>query len=279
MIVGIAWSAGVWGEPDSLHLPLSDRGLQLGDGLFETVLIRDGSPQLLNEHLARWRTSAEQLGMHNPPAQAQLEALIAEAVERADLNRGDGALRLNWSRGSSPTRGLEAPAGIEHRFWFTLLPWTPNFMPIDVIVSRHECRNADSLLSRCKHFGYAQAIQARREARIANADDALLLNTTGELCCGTAANLLVRRQGTWQTPPLNSGCLPGIMRDKALKLGRITEHRLGNALQSGDQALLINSLGCRPIQRCDGLTLVPCNEAETLWHSLLGPKRSLKGGP
>ncbi len=279
MITGIAWSEGVWGEPDSLHLPLSDRGLQLGDGLFETVLVRDGSPQLLNEHLARWCISARQLGMRNPPAQSQLEVLIAEAVERANLNRGDGALRLNWSRGSSQTRGLDAPTGIEPRFWFTLLPWTPTFMPIDVIISRHERRNADSQLSQCKHFGYAQAILARSEARVANADDALLLNTKGELCCGTAANLLVRRQGAWLTPPLSSGCLPGIMRGRALKLGKSAEHWLGNALQSVDQALLINSLGCRPIQRCNGLSLVPCSEAETLWQSLLGPKQSSKVGP
>ena len=274
MIAGIAWMEGVWGEPGNLHVPLNDRGLQLGDGLFETVLIRDGIPQLLNEHLARWRNSAELLGMDDPPDRIQLESWIAEAVKRAELNQGDGALRLNWSRGSSQIRGLDAPAGIEHRFWFTLLPWTPSFKPVNVIISRHERRNADSRLSRCKHFGYGQAIQARREASSAHAEDALLCNTNRELCCGTAANLLVRRQGAWLTPPLTSGCLPGIMRGRSLKLGRSTEHWLGNGLDSEDQALLINSLGCRPIQRCDGVTLAPCSEAETLWEALLDPRQT-----
>ena len=170
MTAVVAWSEGVWGDLDNLRLPLSDRGLQLGDGLFETVLVRDGTPQLFNEHLARWHSGAEQLGMATPPTQTQLEALIEEAVERVDLNRGDGALRLNWSRGSSPTRGLDLPTRTEHRFWFTLQPCTPCFSPIDVVISRHERRNDCSLLSRCKSFGYGQSIQARREARSANAD-------------------------------------------------------------------------------------------------------------
>ena len=47
MPVTIAWIDGCWGEPDDLQLPLSDRGLQLADGLFETVLVLDGAPQLL----------------------------------------------------------------------------------------------------------------------------------------------------------------------------------------------------------------------------------------
>ena len=68
---------GVWGEPGNLHVPLNDRGLQLGDGLFETVLIRDGIPQLLGDHLARWRGSAELLGMDDPPERIQLESVIA----------------------------------------------------------------------------------------------------------------------------------------------------------------------------------------------------------
>ena len=90
MIAGIAWLEGVWGEPGNLLVPLNDRGLQLGDGLFETILIRDGIPQLLDEHLARWRGSAELLGMDDPPDRIQLESVIAEAVKRAELNQGDG---------------------------------------------------------------------------------------------------------------------------------------------------------------------------------------------
>ena len=54
----IAWiespeASGRWGAPEELSVPLNDRGLLLADGLFETVLMRDGQPRLLAAHLAR----------------------------------------------------------------------------------------------------------------------------------------------------------------------------------------------------------------------------------
>ena len=101
-----------------------------------------------------------------------------------------------------------------------------------------------SRLSRCKTFAYGQGIQARREANAAGADDALLLNTENELCSGTAANLLVHRNGALLTPPLSSGCLPGIMRGRALAAGLCEEANLPiTELRSGS---LINSLAVAP---------------------------------
>jgi 4-amino-4-deoxychorismate lyase len=83
MPVNLAWIDGRWGGPDDLQLPLSDRGLQLADGLFETVLVLDGTPQLLPEHLARWVASAELLGMEPPPSQQDLSGLIDEAIVKS----------------------------------------------------------------------------------------------------------------------------------------------------------------------------------------------------
>jgi 4-amino-4-deoxychorismate lyase len=137
------------------------------------------------------------------------------------------------------------------------------------MVSRHERRNAASGLSGCKTFAYGQAIQARREARAAGADEALLLSTSGELCCGASANLLVRRAGQWLTPPLTSGCLPGVMRQRALELGLAREQRLEPEPQAGDQWLLINSLGCRPIQQLEAGPLDICADPAGFWRQLL----------
>lgn len=276
----IAWidgplPGGTWGEPDQLCLPLSDRGLLLADGLFETLLIQAGCPRLLAEHLARWRASAASLGLAAPPGADRVLPLLAEAVARSGL-RGDGALRLNWSRGSGGgRRGLGLPGPGEpqgrHRFWLQLSPWTGASTPVAVIVSRLERRNSGSLVSRCKTFAYAGAIQALREAQAADADDALLLGGGGDLCCGTSANLLVRQGDGWITPPLASGCLPGVMRGRALALGLAREGRLRVAdLLASEGALLINSLGYRPIRRCEGRDLPLPSGAENLWEQLLG---------
>ena len=288
---GIAWLAGRWGTPADLCLPLQDRGLQLADGLFETLLVQAGQPLLLEAHLRRWRESAALLAMAPPPADAQLDPLIREAIARAGLGaQGSGALRLNWSRGAGSGRGIDLPAqpaaASGHRFWLQLLPTTPAFQPLTAQVSRQERRNGASRLSRCKTFAYGQAIQARHEARSAGAEEALLLGIDGQLCCGAVANLLVRRQGRWLTPPLSSGCLPGVMRERALNLGLAAEAALpwgcgnggGGAAQAQAQAalraepwLLLNSLGCRPIRAVDGEPLphLSAAEAEAFWRQLL----------
>ena len=271
----LGWHHGEWGSADALGMPLSDRGLQLADGLFETVLVQDGCAQLLSEHLQRWQRSAAWLGMAAPPGAEVLKELISEAINRTKLNRegSAGALRLNWSRGSGSGRGIGLPTDdsdpTNHRFWLTLQPHQPGFEPATAWISVREQRNPNSVLSRCKTLAYGQSIQARREAQDQGADVGLLCNTSNDLCCADSANLLVHRQGEWITPPLKSGCLPGVMRAKALKQRLIRETRVGPTLNTDDQALLINSLGCRSLKQVDGMELHPSAEAKLLWQQLL----------
>lgn len=285
----IAWISdpepeGRWGSPDALGLPLSDRGLLLACGLFETVLVERGRPWLLTDHLQRLEHSAALLALPPPPSPAMVEPLVTQAITRSGITTG--ALRLNWSCGS-PTdpaaRGLDATAACRPRFWLQLSPAVPCFAPVRVIVSTTEMRSATSLLSRCKTFAYGASLVARRQAAAAGAHDALLASSAGGLCCGSAANLLVRRADHWLTPPLASGCLPGVMRARALALGLATEARLGELdeteLRDSEGAMLLNSLGCRPISHLGQHALAwsgdpwpqPSQQAELFWRHLLPP--------
>jgi 4-amino-4-deoxychorismate lyase len=211
--------------------------------------------------------------MAPPPKRAWLEPLIQKAIHRLGLAQGEGALRLNWSRGDGNQRGIgldhNAADPSRHRFWMTLQTHTPTFGSVRTWISCHEYRQASSLMSRCKTFSYGQSIQVRREAEQRGAEDGLMLSTNGTLCCGSSANLVVQRHGEWLTPPISDGCLPGVMRGEALKQGLLKEQSLSAEPQPGDQWLLINSLGCRTISQVNGEPLTNRGNGETLWRSLL----------
>ncbi len=95
------------GEP-AAALPLPDRGLDYGDGLFETLLLRRGRPLFPDLHLARLQRGIEQL--HFPPC---LPVAARHLETAADEVAGRGwewtALRLTLTRGGGP-RGYAPPA-------------------------------------------------------------------------------------------------------------------------------------------------------------------------
>ena len=262
MAEAIGWLDNLWGHPDQLGVPISDRGLRLAEGVFETLLVRGGQAQLLDQHLQRWNQGAHLLGLPQPPPRQQVLQWLNGAVQRSGI--ANGALRLNWSWGSDGGRGLAMAAKpAAGRCWGSLYPHTPNFQPQSAWVCRGVRRWADSPLSGCKSFAYTEMLLALAEAQAAGAGDALLLSSRGGLCCGSSANLLVWRQHRWLTPPLASGCLAGIMRGRALELSLAEEAPLGDTLEPGEAAVLLNSLDCRP------LNAAAAPLAEALFEQLL----------
>ena len=149
----LAWINDKWITNQSVKLPITDRGVTLSDGIFETIMILKGKPQLLEAHLSRWERSASSLGMASPPTATWLKALINEAIQRISLSQGDGALRLNWSRGTSFVRGIDLPKAEDHQsahlFWLELNAITPNFKPITAIISKKIQIELEELLFDC----------------------------------------------------------------------------------------------------------------------------------
>lgn len=80
-------------------------------------------------------------------------------------------------------------------------------------------------------------------ARHPDADDVVLVNERGEVTETCAANLAVRIDGRWWTPPISAGCLPGIERGRLVAGGQLTERALTPAdLVHADDLALVNSL-------------------------------------
>jgi branched-chain amino acid aminotransferase/4-amino-4-deoxychorismate lyase len=120
-------------------------------------------------------------------------------------------------------------------------------------------RNERSPASRIKSLSYLDNVLARAEARAAGGDEALMLNTAGEVACAAAANVFWIRHGTVFTPALDCGVLDGIIRGETLRacarLGiPVEEVRAAPALLKGAPIFLTNSLaGVRPVASLNGV--------------------------
>ena len=133
--------------------------------------------------------------------------------------------------------------------------------PADLITSTVR-RNDLSPASRLKTLSYLDNVLARREARAAGADEALMLNNQGHLACASAGNLFWLEGQALSTPALDCGVLAGLARGRVMAaaegLGLETrEVRAGlEALAGASAVFLTNSLtGVRPLVWLDGRDL------------------------
>jgi len=240
-------------------IPLDDRGLLLGDGLFETVLAVDGRLDAAEAHLDRMEAGSRALGM---PAPDRAEALAAmrRALNDAGLDLGRAAVRLTLTAGSGG-RGLDRPSSVEPRLWATAAPAQVPAGPARLVTAGVR-RNEGSAASRLKTLAYLDNVLAREEARAAGADEALMLNNRGEPACAAAANLFWISGERLFTPALDCGVLAGIARSRVLAAARdagieAVEIRAGaEALAGAEGLFLTNSLiGVRSVSHLDGTGL------------------------
>ncbi|MGP0008256.1 MAG: aminotransferase class IV [Methylocella sp.] len=210
------WQDGRLLAPEDAHVAIADRGLLLGDGVFETMAVCHGRVFDLEAHLARLATGLGILGFAQAVDSAKLRAGIAQYL--ASEEASSAVLRLTVTRGAGP-RGLAPPESPHPMVFMTLAPMPPaRETPVSLHIATVTRRNEHSPLSRIKALPYLDNVLALSEARAQGADDALMLNTRGTIACGTAANVFTIRDGRLETPPLRDGTLPGTMRALVLSL-------------------------------------------------------------
>ena len=253
-MTGPVWINGAFdGRVDPL-----DRGLTLGDGVFDTLVAFRRIPFAADRHLARLIGQAGAIGIPVEPARirAGWDALLGRAeaehvIVRTTVTRGVSGRALWPDSPSSPTVIVSA------------LPWNAELFarPARVVTSTIR-RNAGSPASRLKSLGYLDHVLAAREALDKGASDALFINHSGNVACTTIANLFVVLGARLVTPPGADGVMPGIMRELVLeaagRLGiRAEEASLTTQDVAGaDAAFLTNSVRfVAPLDALDGETI------------------------
>ena len=200
------WHDGRLTDGTTLPFDLTDRGLTLADGVFDTALALSGRVAFVDAHVARLVASAAALGF-TVPAEAAGAAMRALAATGARL-----AIRTTATRGTGP-RGLAPPADPRPTLFATASPSGPGiaFAPLRLRPTAI-ARNETSPLARLKALGYGDAILAARDAQAAGFDEALFCNTRRALACAGTGNLFALFGDRLVTPPLSDGVLAGIVR-------------------------------------------------------------------
>jgi branched-chain amino acid aminotransferase len=228
--------------------------LTLGDGLFETILARDGASLRLAAHLARLKAGAAVLGMSVPIPEAALATAMEETLSANAIS--DGVLRLTLTRGPA-RRGLLPPDRLRPTLLITAEAADGLLLsPVGAIIAVTTRRNEHSPLSRCKCINYLDNVLARIEAGKRGADEAILLNTAGNIAETAAANLFLVIEGRALTPPVADGALPGIMRAEVIGRLGAEERSLGRGdFSRASEAFITNSLAIRPLLMVDGVAI------------------------
>ena len=273
MINSIGWYKNQWLDIENIFISANDRGLKFGDGIFETILIKQNKLVLFDEHIKRLEKSSKILNINFKIDKLALEQVINEGITKLSLKNDQfGSVRINYSRGANKDRSLKINSTLLtnslNNLWIEFFHIDPNFSPISVYISKIEKRNEFSQISKCKTFSYNQAIQVLEEANQQSFDDSIILNTSGELCCGSSFNILLKRNQKWITPRKESGCLEGIMVNKALKLKIAKEELIFPDFQDDDIIVAINSLSCRQINKVNNLKLKSYFDPIYFWELL-----------
>jgi branched-chain amino acid aminotransferase/4-amino-4-deoxychorismate lyase len=224
-------------------IPLDDRGLLLGDGLFETLLNTRGALMLAEDHARRMQAGAAVLGLPAPTT-AEFVSCASAAVGQAGLSGARAAVRVTLTAGSGG-RGLDRPAELRPRLFATAAPSAKPETFASLVVAETR-RNQASPASRLKTLAYLDNVLARREAAAAGADEAVMLNTLGELACAAAANLFWLQAGVLLTPAPQTGRMDGVMARQVIAAAaaqglEVRQVRTGVEALDGAEAIFLTS--------------------------------------
>jgi aminodeoxychorismate lyase len=245
-------------------VPLNDRGLLLGDGLFETVRVANGKPFRLAQHLDRFGRSAEFLKIKLPFTPKEIQKIAAQLIEKNNLP--EAVLRMTLTRGTG-ARGYSIKNCGTPTLALTLhsLPLQVADEPVQWSLITSSFRiPAGDMLAACKTASKILNVLARAEAEEQGADEALLLNTNGEVAETAGGNIFWVYQDKICTVPTGRGILPGVTRAVVLEicqsLGLTTNKCIIKPEQLRQAAGIFatqSALGIVPIAAFDGQPVAP----------------------
>lgn len=244
-----------------------DRGLNYGDGVFETLRVRAGKPRFWQSHMDRLETGCQRLGIERPDQAVLLREVQTvaaghpECVVKIVITRGVPDPMA--SRGYAPpvncpvTRIVSAhmlPPDIKTNVEGVIDPDNTSHSRAGLKVRICELRLAHQpVLAGIKHLNRLEQVMARSEWNDPEISEGVMLDENDHLVCGTASNIFLVSAGRMLTPRLDRCGVRGVLRGEILRLfsARCEQRRITlDMLPEADEVFLCNSVrGIMPVRR------------------------------
>lgn len=228
-------------------LPIGDRGLLYGDGVFRTLRVSRGRPQWWSAHMQKLAEDAARLAIPAPPP-AVWEREVADLLSAAP---DECVLKLILTRGPGP-RGYRPAVQPEPSRIVQISAWPAR---IEAVAARgavlHVCalRLAEQpRLAGIKHLNRLENVLASMEWPEGGADEGLLLDMTGRVVSGVSSNVFIYRDGRLLTPRLDRCGVAGVTRRRVLEQAARLKTPVVEAdirldeVEGADEVFLTNSL-------------------------------------
>ena len=251
-------------RPEEAVVPALDRGFLYGDSVYEVIWWHEGVLIQRNEHLERLRRSAAHLYMEITASDESLLAAVDATIEASGVtNDEDAYVRLMVTRG---TGNLALAVEPEERHCIVIVVALANRPDetrwergLSMIVGARRRNPRLALDPQAKTGNYLNNVLALHEARLAGADDAIMLNEAGEVTEATTANVYLIREGRLYTPALSAGILRGTTRTRILALCEANDLEAEEGvvrqadLEEADELFVSSSVkGILPVLQVDG---------------------------
>ena len=251
------------GQPGAL-LPVGDRGLQYGDGLFETLLLTAGRIPLRERHFRRLADGCARLAIPLPEEQR-----LYDEVNQVCEGATEGVIKVIITRGSG-SRGYRGPAAPDPTriVSFHDRPAAPGDAPQAGIRVRY-CDTRLGLnpaLAGIKHLNRLEQVLARNEWDDPAIAEGLMMDTNGHVIEGTFTNVFMVSEERLVTSQLASSGVAGVMR------GWILDH-------AADAGMRVQVCDLTPAMLARADELFVCNSIAGIWPVSQLVEQALAVGP
>jgi branched-chain amino acid aminotransferase len=243
-------------ETSRKDLAAGQVGLLNGWGVFSTIRVADGVLFAFERHWERMRRDALRMRVPFPENAQWLKTRLIRLMEANDAHNATLRVVVVRNRG-----GLFEAPNLDRDF--DLIAFTTSLRQWGAgarLAMKAQARHAQCEFAGAKILSWSQNLTWYEQAHEQGFDEVVLLNERGEVSECTSANIFAIRAGEVATPPLNSGCLPGITRELLLEqihlpgVSLVEKTLLPKDLEDADQIFITSSTrDLLPVSHVEGL--------------------------